>query len=771
MAGSVSDEAFAPYVNRIGNTTLAQTDTGKACQPWHAVNTGTIAAILLSTVVAAALGAVSGAGEQVVGPDGIKAVTIPARKIPEPEARGKPYPVPATKWEQRPVLWGWTCELPDGSGLAFGGVHQTADDGIPHTSVMEGGAWKPVIEELHKSNPLQAHVSRVRALRSACKDTLAKARHIYFEGKPADDEAGLVKSDVNPAVEKLGQGLAALTAQLKAAAGMGEYETGQVAFALKHIQAAVEHIKPFGAQITPEQMATMRRAQIELEIAGEAFDAEPPPRALSKIAFEPKSKLYVIFGGEHMDYSTNDLWVFDPARHRWFQRHPEAAPEPRFDAHLEALGDGRLAMRGGCVYEPGKHYIHVGPARWIYDIEKNVWTADGHQEKTLPSDSRSARYWPPAAPEAFMKGARPDAAANEAKLKALPVNAWVRLKTPIPLGGRDWGTWVFDPDRDMLYVWSGGHSSYGGNDVARYHLATDRWEITDPVELPLGCCGTNEQYPSGFNFNQRPWVKKHVWNSQAYDAGLKKMIMGGANDAKIDPYCYFYDPDKADWVSRLRLPAGMPNDAYGMQIRYTSRGMFAWAGAWLFDSKAMEWRKLAVQGKMPGGGVDSSGLVYDPKRDRMLLATLNGYSKPFDGQLHALDMNTLQVAPLNPEGMDAARKWSMFLREVAYHPGSDLFLWIQRLNTTGKPSPDLFPAYDATRNRWVTLKLALPAKEKPFDTAAVCTSVAWDAKRGLFWVGDASWDGGVWVLRFDPAAAEISPLKGVAAQAPPKAGE
>ncbi len=716
------------------------------------------------------------ASEPADGSGEAKAVTVPDRKIPEPEPRGKPYPVPATQWKQDPVLWGWTCELPDGTGLAFGGVHQTADDGLAHTQIKEREAWKPIFEELRKNNPLQKRYDQVRGFRGACKDALARARHIYFEGRAAEEEAKLIQAEVDPAVAELAKDMAALIATLKGLTvesnGLrGPYEQGQAAFALKHLEAAAGFIKPFGAQTTPEAMAAMRKGQIELEIAAEAFDAEPPPRALSKIAYDPKTRFFVIFGGEHMDYSTNDLWVFDPARRRWFQRHPEIAPEPRFDAHLEALGDGKLAMRGGCVYEPGKHYIHVGPARWVYDLEKNTWTADGHTEKTFPSDTRSARYWPPAAPEAFMKGVRPDAAANEAKLKAVPANTWVRMKTPAPLGGRDWGTWVYDPDRDMLYVYAGGHASYPGNDVARYHLATDRWEISDPIEIPLGCYGTNEQYPSGFNFNQRPWCKKHVWNGQAYDLGLKRMIMGSANDQKIDPYCYFYDPDRAEWSGRLRLPAGMPNDAYGMQIRYTRHGMFSWAGAWLFDSKEMVWKQLKVQGKMPGGGVDSSGLVYDPKRDRMLLATLNGYGKPFDGQLHALDMSTLQVAPLNPEGMNPAGKWSIFLREVAYHPESDIFLWPQRVNLDGKLSPDLYVAYDAARNRWVTAKLAVNQGDGQFNPGAVCTGMHWDAKRGLFWLGDASWNGAVWVLRFDLAKAETTALKDFAPVAQPPTGE
>lgn len=688
--------------------------------------------------------------------DGIKLVTQPVREPLAPEERGKPYKVPATNWQRDPVLWGWSCELPNGTGLAFGGVQQVSDDGRPHTSVLEGGQWKDIAEDLRKKNPLQKHCATAVALRDACKNTLARARHIYFEGMTADEEAKRLGADVEPDIAKLAKDLAAFAASLKNASGLEAYEAGQCQVALKYLEAAAGTLKPFGARASVEQLTDMRKSQVELERARDLLDAEPPPRMLSMVTWEPKNKVFVIFGGEHGEYVSNDLWIFDPAKRKWFHRHQAAAPEPRADHHLDALGDGRLVMFGGYTHEKG--YTHVGPARWIYDVEKNAWAPEGHQEAGCASDSRKGGYAPPSAPEHFMKGARPDAAAQAAVLKGLPANTWVRLKTPTPLGGRDWGTWVFDADRDMMYVWSGGHASYAGNDVARYHLATDRWEITHPPEVPIGCAGTNEQYPSGFSFNQRPWVKKHVWNSQSYDPVLKQMIMGGANDAKIDPYCYFYDPDKADWVGRLRLPDGMPNDAYGMQIRYTKHGMLAWNGGWLFDSKAKAWNKMAIKGNMPGGGVDSSGLAYDSKRDRMLFFTLGGYAKPYDGQIHALDMNTLQVAPLNPAGMNPSGRWDLFLREVTHIPDSDLFLWSYRLNINGKAAPDLFPAYDAAKNRWVTVKLAMPADAKPFDRSAVCISLHWDAKRGLLWCGDASWDGGVYVLRFDPKSVEIKPL-------------
>jgi hypothetical protein len=702
-----------------------------------------------------------------VDANGVKSVTVPARLIPEPQERGKPYPVPPTQWKLDPVLWGWTCELPDGTGMTFGGVQQAADDGLAHTQIKEGAAWKPIIDDLRKANPLQKRNEQVLALRNACKDTLARARNLYFEGKPAADEAKALKESVDPAVEKLAKDLAALVAELKGTSGLGEYEAGQVKFALRHLEAAAGFIKPFGALTTPEQMATMRRGQIELEIAAEAFDAEPPPRALSKPAYDSKTKLFVMFGGDHLDYAVNDLWVFDAAKRRWFQRHPANAPEPRFDARFDALGDGRVAMFGGCIYEPGKHYIHVGPAKWIYDVEKDTWTADGHQEKTFPSDTRSARYYPPAGPEAFMAGPRPDAAAFDASLKALPLNTWTGLKIPVPLGGRDWGTIPFDSERGMLYVWGGGHCSYCGNDVAQFHLATGRWEISDPTMTLLGCIGTNEQYPFGVDFNRRPWVKPHSWNSHDYDPDLRKMVQLGFR--AIDKYFYLYDPDRADWTSPRNSLSFEPSVMSG-QVRHTKHGTLCWQGdkVFLLDAKTLKWEKVAVKGAMPGTSVDACGMIYDPTRDRMLFMS-PGYAQPYNGQIYALDFATSQVAPLNPEGMDASKTWWFFPREVTYHPESDLFVWGELYkkgrDLSAKPvSPDLFPAYDAAKNRWVLIKIAVG---KGAVLPGISGGIAYDAKRKVFWAADSGYGGGVSVMRFDPAKAEITPMKDLIAPAAP----
>ena len=61
-------------------------------------------------------------------------------------------------------------------------------------------------------------------------------------------------------------------------------------------------------------MHTLFDGVVALQQAAEILDAEPAPRALSPIAYDAKSRLFVLFGGDHLDYMTNDTWVFDPAQ-------------------------------------------------------------------------------------------------------------------------------------------------------------------------------------------------------------------------------------------------------------------------------------------------------------------------------------------------------------------------------------------------------------------------------------------------------------------------
>lgn len=693
--------------------------------------------------------------------DAIKYTTVPKRTSEEPKEKDSPYKVPATNWEKAPVLWGYDCELADGTGLAFGGIDQVTDEGNPHTKIKKDNVWVSIFDDLKKKNPLQDSYEKSVTIRNQIKDLLAVIRNLYFEGKPVDETEKLMDTVFLPKLKEIVNALQNLQTELKGLTKLEKYETAQVALANTRLTKALDILKPLDNKLSPAMMANIRMAQIELEFASEYFNCEPAGRALSKPVYHAKSNSYFIFGGDHMDYLTNDLWVFDVKAGRWFQRHQEAAPEERADHQFEVNADGKLVMFGGYNFDQ-KGYRHKGPAKWIYDIEKNTWTAEGHSEKAVPSNTRSSRYYAPSAPEAFMKDPRPDALTQNAVLKALPENILTKLDIKYNLGGRDWSTWGFDFERDMFYVYGGGHASYAGNDVAHYHINTNRWEINDVYESPLGCCGTNEQYPGGYNFNKRPWVRRHVWNSLAYCPELKQLLLMGSTTIAVDPYYYLYDPANTNWVSRHKLPAGLDSNGEHLNIRSTSHGLFCWYtenSMWLFDHTKIEWEKVVPKGKMGQTIVDGSGMVYDSKRDRMLCFTLGSYAKPFDGVVYALDFKTQQVDLLSKDEIkvNPAKSWNIFLREMVYLPNDDLVLFACQLEIGKERFNDLFVGYDTAKNTWVTIKLGLSAKGTNFGS--VCQSIAYDSKRNLIWLGDASWNGSMWALKFNAKTADIQPLK------------
>ena len=193
------------------------------------------------------------------------------------ERRG--YRLKGTNLRER-IIWGAECREPAGRGLAFGGQHQDADDGRPHTRILEDGSWKAIHATLRAGNALQGFYDRTWAARCRAKAVRARARFIYFTGEPDDEQAAALKRDVAPGQETLARDVAALIADLRKA-GADAYGKGQVAFALEHLEAATASIKPLTGAVTPAAIKTMRTVQVHLELAAEALDAEPAARALN----------------------------------------------------------------------------------------------------------------------------------------------------------------------------------------------------------------------------------------------------------------------------------------------------------------------------------------------------------------------------------------------------------------------------------------------------------------------------------------------------------
>jgi hypothetical protein len=672
-------------------------------------------------------------------------------------AGGRAFKVPSVGLRQR-LNWGSQLEVPGGPSLAFGGHHGDAPDGRPHTRVREGAAWKRIDADLRKANQLQKYHDRVRTLRDLLKHMLARARHIYLEGRSGAEEQAFLAEKVHPGLKKCAADLAALVKELEGLTGLGEYEAGQVKFALSRLAKVAPAAGVITGRVEPVRLKALREAQIGLELAAEAFGAEPPPRVMSPLVYDRKTRLFLVFGGDHFDYLTNDLWVFDPAKKRWFQRHPKVAPEPRGGHKIEAGGDGRLSVRGGYTYsnQTGRgssQYVHVGGGAWVYDIGANAWNGRGGAGKTFPAHARVYRRGP-YLPEHFTEGPRPDAAANEKKLAALPANTWVRMNPPRKwVRNRDWGTVALDAGRDMIYVYNGGHSAYTATDVAHYHISTDRWEQPVPTEEPLGAIGGSGSSVPGVSFNLRPWITNHTWNCYEHHPGLEKMVLAGRGGS--DRYTYLYDPDRGDWASRHPIKSGMSNDRMYVNLLWApDRGMLSWTrnGLWMLDEKSLDWRKLKHSGRLVSPQVDASGLIYDSKRKRVLFFR-KGWGKPYTGGGAVLDLKSMKVSGLAATGggSDALRlvgkfNRSWFVREVIYHPGSDMVIFYSNL------LGGYMPALDVARNRWVGLKI-------PGAGPGINVGMVYDARRDLVWAVDNH--ANVKALRLDPKTLEMTAFKDV----------
>ena len=733
--------------------------------------------------------------------------TASASRAADP-AQLHPYRLPSVNIKQ-PVIWGSTCEAPDGTALSFGGEDRDSDDGLAHTRLRVGGKWGD-IRDTFPLDGRQKVRGRVWELRERQKDLLARARTFYFSGLSNEQVA---KSSVPAELAQQENQLAADVVVAFKEADMATARHGAVASAWPTVPPLID--AKAGCQrlarmlqesgVTPELLTAMRQLRVDLEQVADALSAEPPARALSPIVYEPHTKRFFLFGGDHGDYLTNDLWVFDPQYRQWSLRHVDSAPPPRANHTWKTTGDGRLVLSGGYTYFSntdymGGQYIDLADGDWTYDVGENKWTrglsppaAFAKKYGTVPHPAATTRTYRtgPFLPEFFFgtKVPPPDAAAFQAWLAALPANVWTRTNPPrLPQVNRDWGTAVLDPTRDLILRFSGGHCAHGGSDVLQFHLATNRWELCYPVEFPLGQLYDNTEYPGGWNFNHRPWVSGHTYQNYGVDPLSQKMIFLGHS-----PWGYIYDPDRGDWTTRFQLPRAMDYSGsfYTLTTTATPHGLVCWTqpgDVFLFDARGLspiseparglspfsesaeknpprrtppggspigpEWHQLKLTGEpLPGAEVDSSTFVYDSHRDRLLFVRKQYGNERFQGEVYSLDMKSLQVGHLSPAGKSHAGDIP-YLCQLRYDVANDLLL----VGGTLPPGSDGLrrtPAYDCAANKWISLKIT-GDDPSGHEGRNVSLGLLYDAQRHLFWGCDTH--SNVFVLRPDVGSADVKDL-------------
>ncbi len=348
----------------------------------------------------------------------------------------QPFRLPALPDHLPHVIWSSTCQAPDGFTLAYGGEDQHAADGNFHTHVKSAGVdsgLQDLTARLRAGNPLQVLHDRIWRARTEMKDALARIRFAYLDGvTSAEMQAG----DHTPELALSNQLVAITTVMAECSqprAELTHYQQHQLDHAIGHLVTAASTVTDVLSTLTDtvnaDSVSVLFHAQVELEQAAAALDAEPGPRALSPLVYDDQSRLFILFGGDHLDFLTNDTWTFDPKQQVWQQRHPHGAPPPRAN-HRLMVAAGRITLSGGYTYSNntdymGGPYVNIADGDWIYDVAADTWTASGSGQP-IADDSRTYRSGA-FHPKFFLRGDKPDAPTITARLRDIPSNTWLPM--------------------------------------------------------------------------------------------------------------------------------------------------------------------------------------------------------------------------------------------------------------------------------------------------------------------------------------------------------
>jgi hypothetical protein len=357
-------------------------------------------------------------------------------------------------------------------------------------------------------------------------------------------------------------------------------------------------------------------------------------------------------------------------------------------------------------------------------------------------------------PEWYKQKAGPgDPAKTEAELAALAPNTWTLRPQPNrPNIEANEGSAILAPELDLIVNWQGGHCCYGGTAPQVYDLKTDRWSMPFAPEMYLEFCASNGGIMDGWSFTGSPWMPGHPYKSTGYEPESKTMIYCGTE------HTFFFDPVKSKWT-RAAKPS--PFKAYQHVTAFvaTPKGVIAWVGfpgvepsLQLLDAKSREWGKLPLVGKLPGASFHDHSMVYDPKRDRVLL-----FAAGNKGDVMAYDLTTGATKWLGAAGKDklaAAVQGPMF-QETPYLADCDMVM-AGCFRVPGEGGKPLTPLYDCEKNAWFGAELG-GTDPVGKSTNSHFGSAMYDPKRKLVWAVNNACQ--IFVLKFDPKTAKLQKLE------------
>jgi hypothetical protein len=191
------------------------------------------------------------------------------------------------------------------------------------------------------------------------------SRHAVAE---TDEEA---KVDLIVEAKKLVVEAEKLHAAIKEA-NPAEHENEASFVAVSRVGSAAQSVRAVGPKlggaITPALIAEVRAAREVFQQVVDALCPEPGGRARSQLAYDAANRKIVLFGGDRLDRTLSDTWIYDCKTRTWEQRFPKIAPPPRAGHILDYLPKaGKIVLAGGYSRGPLAQEI------WTYDVAANEW--------------------------------------------------------------------------------------------------------------------------------------------------------------------------------------------------------------------------------------------------------------------------------------------------------------------------------------------------------------------------------------------------------------
>jgi hypothetical protein len=508
-------------------------------------------------------------------------------------------------------------------------------------------------------------------------------------------------------------------------------------------------------------------------------DLAPSPRAGHALVALPKQGGVLMYEGylqsSNTDYGATPyapvdpiaLWQYDPPADRWsllgHWPHPQKDQKASLPpvGHFYGYADEWFSPPAMAADEADRVFLAGQPnpawyspwkdsrARtWLFQPDGTRPDAEGRLE--LGGKPNERRYRSGAFRADYCEVAD---RSDSSGLLSLPANQWVRLPDSPrnPCRGcrqRDWGTAVWDSDRDQILLWGGGHCVRSASTVVHYSPASGRIVEGFDADEPYGRNGGGGFDSSVLN---RPWVSTHNYNHYAYDPLCKLLVSARG---------YLYDPQRMDWLRMEPVSSPFAFD-WGHTVVETSHlGAVAWAmrkdsdefGLWLFDRKR-GWVDLEPKGRLFGPYCDAHGMVFDSRRYRMIMGGVGGgYERTSDGTFLAFNFASRTLETLSPA--NAAWAKTRNAREMAYVEHADWVLIGDLYRQGDEKTGKLYTrVYDCAKNRMLLLDAGdLGANRDPRELS-YSSGWMYDAQRKLAYVFTIR--GEAWALRIEPQAAKL----------------